>query len=80
MPKHGSLKSAGKQQESATFLQHSFFSVALQFLLAAAQLSVKMTSAVQKKPVFTVQLLQRSIPKIAAQLPFSLVACCRGGV
>ena len=25
------------------------------------------------------QLLQRSIPKIAAQLPFSLVACCRGG-
>ena len=27
-----------------------------------------------------VQLLQRSIPKIAAQLPSSLVACCRGGV
>ena len=27
-----------------------------------------------------VQLLQRSIPKTAAQLPFSLVACCRGGV
>ena len=26
------------------------------------------------------QLLQLSIPQIAAQLPFSLVACCRGGV
>ena len=30
-PKHGSLKSAGKRQESATFLQRSFFNVALQF-------------------------------------------------
>ena len=31
MPKHGGLRSAGKRQESATFLQRSFFNVALQF-------------------------------------------------
>ena len=31
MPKHGSLKSAGKRQESTTFLQRSFFNVAVQF-------------------------------------------------
>ena len=30
-PKRGSLKSAGKRQESATFLQRSFFNVAMQF-------------------------------------------------
>ena len=31
MPKRGSLKSAGKRQERATFLHCSFFDVALQF-------------------------------------------------
>ena len=31
MPKRGGLKSAGKRQESATFLQRSFFNVAVQF-------------------------------------------------
>ena len=31
MSKRGSLKSAGKRQENATFLQCSFFNVALQF-------------------------------------------------
>ena len=30
-PKRGGLKSAGKRQESATFLQRSFFNAALQF-------------------------------------------------
>ena len=33
-----------------------------------------------RKANVAVQLLQRSVPKIAVQLPFSLVACCRGGV
>ena len=31
MPKRGSLKSAGKRQESATFLQRSYSNVAVQF-------------------------------------------------
>ena len=31
MPKRGGLKPAGKRQESATFLQRSFFDVAVQF-------------------------------------------------
>ena len=48
MPKRGSLKSAGKRQESATFLQRSFSRLHCSFSLAAAQLLVKMTSAPQK--------------------------------
>ena len=50
MPKRGSLKSAGKRQESATFLQRSDFDVALQFFACcgAASEKVKMTSALQK--------------------------------
>ena len=40
--------------------------------LAAAQLLVKMTSALQKSECCSATS--------AAQLPFSLVACCRGGV
>ena len=66
MPKRGSLKSAGKRQESATFLQRNFFNVALQF-------------GQNDSRTVAVQLLQRSIPKIAVQLPSPLVACCGGG-
>ena len=35
-PKRGSLKSAGKRQESATFLQHSLFNVAVQFFVCCS--------------------------------------------
>ena len=47
-PRRGKLKSAGKQQESGTFLQHSFPMLHCTFSLAAAQLLVKRTSALQK--------------------------------
>ena len=84
VPKRGGLKAAGKRQESATFLQRSFFDVLLcSFSFAAAQLLVQiMTSALQKSQCCSAVSAksQRSIPKTAAQLPFSLVACCRGGV
>ena len=50
------------------------------FSLAAAQLLVKKPLLHCRKANVAVQLLQRSIPKTAAQLSFSLVACCRGGV
>ena len=39
MPKRGSLKSAGKRQESATFLQRSFFDVAVQFFVCCSAAS-----------------------------------------
>ena len=42
------------------------------FSVVAAQCSRKANVAVQ--------LLQYNFPKIAAQLPFSHVACCKGGV
>ena len=50
------------------------------FSLVAAQLFKKKRLPHCRKANVAVQLLQRSIPKTAAQLPFSLVACCRGGV
>ena len=49
VPKRGGLKFAGKRQESATFLQRSFFDVAVQFSFAAAQLLVQMTSSALQK-------------------------------
>ena len=79
VPKRGGLEAAGKRQESATFLQRSFSMLQCSFSFAAAQLLVQMTSVLQKRQ-FAVQFLQRSTPKTAVQLPFSLVACCRGGV
>ena len=36
VPKRGGLKSAGKRQESATFLQRSFFDVAVQFFVCCS--------------------------------------------
>ena len=77
-PKHRSPKSTGQRQESATFLQRSFSYVAVQFFVAA-QLLVKQHPHWKKNNV-AAQLLRRNFPKIAAQLLFSLVACCRGGV
>ena len=78
MPKRGGSKPAGKLQESATFLQRSFSMLQCSFSFAAAQLLVQMMSALQRKANVAVQFLQRNIPKTAVQLPFSLVACCRG--
>ena len=65
-PTHGSLESAGKRQESGTLLQRGFFNLALQ-LLVAAQLLVKMKSALQKSELCSAtSALQRNFPKIAA--------------
>ena len=77
---YGPLKPAAKRQESATFLQRSFWMLHCSFSLAAAKLLVQMTLALQTSQCCSA-LFARSFPKIAAlQLPFSLVACCRAGV
>ena len=39
VPKRGGLKPAGKRQESATFLQRSFFDVAVQFFVCCSAAS-----------------------------------------
>ena len=71
MPRRGSLKCAGKRQESATFLQRSFFNVALQFFArCSAAFGQNGIRSAEKPMLVAVQLLQRSIPKTAAQLPF----------
>ena len=48
MPKRGSLKSAGKRQQNATSCNAAFAMLHGSFSLAAAQLFVKMTSALQE--------------------------------
>ena len=76
-PKCGILKSAGKRQESATFLQRSFSDVAVQFFACCSAAFGKMTSALQKTNV-AVQFLQRNFPKIASQLPFFACGMLQG--
>ena len=77
-PKCGSLKSTGKLQESATFLQRSFFNVALQFFGGCSATFGQMMSALQKSGCCSATSAAQ-LPKTAAQLPFSLVACCMQG-
>ena len=76
MPKRGGLKSAGKRCRKAPLSCNAAFSVLhCSFSLAAAQLLVKKPLPRCRKANVAVQLLQRSIPKTAAQLPFSIVTC-----
>ena len=52
MPKRGTLKSAGKRQESATFLQRSFFNVALQFFARCSAAFGQNDIRTADKPMF----------------------------
>ena len=76
VPKRGGLKPAGKRHFPATRLFRCCSAV---FRLLHRSFWWKWRPHCRKANL-AVQLLQRSIPKTAAQLPFSLVACCRGGV
>ena len=51
MPKRGSMKSAGKRQESATFLQRSFFNVALQFFVCCSTAFGQNDMCIAEKPM-----------------------------
>ena len=76
----GSLKSAGKRQESATFLQRRFFNAALQFSACCSAAFGKNDLRTAEKCMLQSNLCSATFRKTAAQLPFSLVACCRRGV
>ena len=68
------LKESGRK---APFSCNAAFSMLrFSFSFVAAQLLVNKWRPHCRKANVAVQLLQRSIPKTAAQLPFSLVACC----
>ena len=47
VPKRGGLKPAGKRQESATFLQRSFFDVAVRFFVCCSTACTLKVSAAQ---------------------------------
>ena len=51
MPKRGGLKPAGKRQESATFLQRSFFDVAVQFFVCCSAASGPNDFCTAEKPM-----------------------------
>ena len=68
-PKRGSLKSAGKRQESTTFLQRSFFNAAVQFFARCSAAFGKNDFRPWRKANVAVQFMQCNFPKIAAQLP-----------
>ena len=81
VPKRGGLKPAGKRQESATFLQRSFFDVAVQFLVCCSAAFGPNDFRTAEKPrcCSAVSAAQHS-ENCSATSEFSLVACCRGGV
>ena len=69
-------KAAGKRHFFATQL----FNVARQFFVCCNAAFGKKGRPHCRKANVAVQLLQRNFRNIAAQLLFSLVVCCRGGV
>ena len=75
VPKRGGLKPAGKRQEAPHSCNAAFSMLQLQFFACCSAAFGQNDVRTAEKP-----MLQRSILKTAAQLPFSLVACCRGGV
>ena len=57
MPKRGGLKPAGKRQESATFLQRSFFDVAVRFLVCRSAASGPNDFRTAEKPMLQCSLV-----------------------
>ena len=77
--RRGGLKSTGKRQESATFLQHGFLNVAVQFLACcSAAILVKRCPLCSLKANAAVQFLQHNFAKIAAQLQFCACGMLQG--
>ena len=79
-PKRGSLKPTGKRQENATFLQRSFFNVALQFFACCSAAFGQNDIRTAEKPMLQCNFCSAAFRKLQRNFRFSLVACCRGGV
>ena len=67
-PKRGSLKSAGKRQENATFLQRSFFNDAVQFLVCCCAAFGKNDVLIAEKRVLQCIFCSATFRKNSAQL------------
>ena len=72
MPKRGSLKSAGKRQESATFLQRSFFNVALQFFACCSAALGQNDIRSAEKPMLQCNFCSAAFRKLQRNFHFRL--------
>ena len=70
MPKRGGLKSTGKRQESATFLQRSFFDVAVQFFVCCSAASGPNDFRTAEKPMLQCSFCSAALRKLQSNFRF----------
>ena len=70
VPKRGGLKAAGKQQESATFLQRSFFDVAVQFFVCCSAAFGPNDFRTAEKPMLQCSFCSAAIRKLQRNFRF----------
>ena len=71
-PKRGGLKPAGKRQESATFLQRSFFDVAVQSFVCCSAASGLNDFRIAEKPMLQCSFCSAASLKLVFEVPFRL--------
>ena len=72
VPKRGGLKPAGKRQESATFLQRSFFDVAVQFFVCCSAAFGPNDFRIAEKPMLQCSFCSAAFRKLQRNLRFRL--------
>ena len=72
VPKRGSVKSAGKRQESATFPQCSFFIVAVQFFICCSAAFGRNAVRTAEKPMLQCNFCSASLQTLQRNFCFSL--------
>ena len=72
MPKRGALKPAAKRQESATFLQRSFFDVAVQFFICCSAAFGPNDFRTAEKPMLQCSFCSAAFRKLQRNFRFRL--------
>ena len=72
VPKRGGLKTAGKRQESATFLQRSFFDVAVQFFVCCSTAFGPNDFLIAEKPMLQCSFCSTALRKLQRNFRFRL--------
>ena len=72
VPKRGGLKPAGKRQESATFLQRSFFDVAVQFFACCSAAFGQNDIRIAEKPMLQYNFCSAAFRKLQRNFCFRL--------
>ena len=72
VPKRGGLKAAGKRQENATFLQRSFFDVAVQFFVCCSAAFGPNDFRTAEKPMLQCSFCSAALRKLQRNFRFRL--------